>query len=255
MTLEVGDLLDAELFSLVRAHRQGVGVVESPGLQPFDLELLGILLGDDVVDGIPANARLGRCARGRTGLSATARHLWQLHAENGEQAGSGVLDVDINLTGNQRLMNDGGATEVELALDRISGVLKEQRHDLGQDDRLCEVLRSNSHGGKVAVLRGERGNMAAERCHGCACGACYQQLATCNRRHGFLASFDSGSPHYRRLPIPNTLLSADETLFLKEGTGDIDRLDSVLVGLVIHLGHPGIVDPASELVKDVLYFR
>ena len=134
---KVGVGLDAVLLRHRAGHGQGLGVVEGRGGQPGELVLLLVAFFDGLVDliGILQRAEL----------------------EHGQQAGGGVLRVEVDLAADDGLMGDGGAAQVELALDFEAFLLQQLGVHLGHDELLGEVLGADFKGAEALSLREQPG--------------------------------------------------------------------------------------------------
>ncbi len=124
----------------------GIGVLEAERGQPLDTPAAPELGGD------AGEHRRGVCL-GR-------------FAQDHEQAGAGVLGVDIDGTGAQGLERNLGCAESGPSRDSDTARLEELGKDLGEQVGLAEGLGGHHHR-PGRVLPGREAGRAHERPHGC----------------------------------------------------------------------------------------
>ncbi len=140
---EVADLRDAGFLRELTGYDDRERVVEAPGLQPLDVELLGISLGHDLVGRVVGTGgwrRFGRRGRFR-----------QFLAKDGDKAGAGIFHVGVEVASNESFMGDDGAAQVHLALDTVSGIFQQVCENLADDELLGEILRADGYRGLVIL--------------------------------------------------------------------------------------------------------
>ena len=121
---DVGKFLQMEILRVVASDDHRECVFEAQRLSDFEMESLGVKLLDAMVDG--------------------ARIALRRFIQHGCQSGAGVLDVEIELAGEQRFVHEEAAAQVRFSNDGDAGfgfdVLGEQ---LGKNDLLGEKLGAN----------------------------------------------------------------------------------------------------------------
>ena len=86
------------------------------------------------------------------GLAIGTRRL----LEDRGQRGAGVFGIDVDASGENALVGDVGAAEIEAALDGELGLVFDLLgDDFSEDDLLGEVLASDDDAGAVGCRRGE----------------------------------------------------------------------------------------------------
>jgi len=117
---EIGHGMEMEVVGVVGADNHGEGVLEAERFGEIEIETLGVLLLHAIVDGGGVI-----CSRG--------------FVENGGEGGAGIFNVEIEVAGEERFVDQESATEIGFALDGdvCSGfdVLGEE---FGEDDLLGE---------------------------------------------------------------------------------------------------------------------
>jgi hypothetical protein len=131
---DVGDFLEMEIFRVIAADDHGKSVFEAEGLGDFEVEAIGVHLFDAAVDGVRVVAPCGSLAVRIRGF-----------VEDGGKGGAGVFDVEVELTGEQRFVDEECSAEVRLANDGDASasfdVLGEK---LGENDLLGKEFGADS---------------------------------------------------------------------------------------------------------------
>ncbi len=117
---EIGHGAEMEGLRVVSADDHGESVFEAERFGEVEIEALGVLLLDAIVDG--------------GGVVGAGRFV-----EDGGEGGAGVFDVEIEIAGEEGFVDEESATKIGFAIDGDVGagfdVLGEE---LGQDDLLGE---------------------------------------------------------------------------------------------------------------------
>jgi hypothetical protein len=132
---EVGDFLEMQISSVVAADDHGESVFEAEGLGDFEMEALGVELFNAMVNSV------------RIALRSLV--------EDGRESGAGILDVKIELTGFEGFVDEEGAAEIRLPINRYArfgfNVLGEK---FGKNDLLGEELGTDSDFGAAGCTAG-----------------------------------------------------------------------------------------------------
>src|SRR5699024_9084231 len=148
--LQVRDLYNPKLFRSLAAHGQGGGIVETPRFKPFEIKVFSVPFFNNVEHLLRIAVSTGRscrCFRGACFLS-----LGKLLIKNGNQRGTGVLEVRINVSVEQRFVDNERTAKVQVTFDREAFVLKQLGNHLTNDQLLSNILRSDTHR-RLVVLR------------------------------------------------------------------------------------------------------
>ncbi|MGC1489960.1 MAG: hypothetical protein WA798_01225, partial [Candidatus Acidiferrum sp.] len=120
---EIGHGTEMETLGILAANDHGEGVFKAKRFGEREMEAIGVLLFDAIIDG---------------GGSVTGK--WRL-IEDGGEGGAGVFDVEIEIAGEKSFVDEESATEIGFAVDVNAGarfdVLGEE---FGEDDLLSEKL-------------------------------------------------------------------------------------------------------------------
>src|SRR5271169_6769925 len=113
---EIGHGMEMEVVGVVAADNHGKGVFEAKRFGEFEIETLGVLLLHAIVDGSGVV-----CSRG--------------FVQNGGKGGAGIFNVEIEIAGEERFVDQESATEISFALDVDVGAgFDVLGQEFGQDD-------------------------------------------------------------------------------------------------------------------------
>ena len=118
------------------------------------LEKAGIV--PDIIAGTSIGAVVGGCY--------IAGQLDEL--ENFARDGAGVLGIEVDRTGSERLVQDGRVTHARFVLGRHAGAHEALPHDLAKDVLLGEALRSDDERRRIGCQGCARRGNARRRNHG-----------------------------------------------------------------------------------------
>lgn len=99
---EIGHGAEMETLGVFAADNHGKGVFETERFSKDEIEALGILLFDAIID-LRGRVRAGR------------------FVEDGGEGGAGVLDVKIDIAGEESFVDEESAAEIGFAVDGDSG--------------------------------------------------------------------------------------------------------------------------------------
>jgi len=135
---EVGHGVEMVLAGIGEADDHGKGVGEAERFGEVEVELLGVLLFDAIVNG--------------RGVVGAGRFV-----EDGGEGSAGVFDVEVEVAGEESFVDEEGTAEIGFALDGDAGagfdVLGEE---FGENDLLGEEFGANGQVRRRGLVAGSR---------------------------------------------------------------------------------------------------